>query len=71
MSGRGSVPRGAAPAFIETSKKARKEMEKKIYAKPESEVLEMGLESSLMMFGSNEMEFKPRDPEPGVELPDV
>lgn len=46
-------------------------MEKKIYAKPESEVLEMGLESSLMMFGSNEMEFKPRDPEPGVELPDV
>lgn len=49
-------------------------MEKKIYLKPESEIIEIGLEGSLMMFGSDELELPPKEGEGGggySDLPDV
>ena len=46
-------------------------MEKKIYLKPESEVIELGLGEDVMQFDTASMNFKPTPYTPGEETPDV
>jgi len=46
-------------------------MEKKVYLKPASEILELDLYENLMIGGNTSMAFPPKDPKPGVEYPDI
>lgn len=58
-----------APA-IKRKRKQRKKMEKKIYLKPESEVIALGLGEEVMQFDVTSMEFKPEPYVPGEETQD-
>lgn len=51
----------SAPLPLQKIRKQRKKMEKKIYSKPEVEIVEISLEESLMQFGNTSIAFKPEE----------